>query len=98
MCDVNKVLSHIIRVENNKDLKLKLKFQLSSVYYWLLPQQAGYLKFTNLILNMNMNITDDEIIFTLKDLTKSRRVGQSPISVKFPKYEEHQNKVSYLVQ
>lgn len=36
-----------------------------------------------------MNITEDEIIFTLKDLTKSRRVGQDPISAKFTKYEEH---------
>jgi hypothetical protein len=32
--------------------------------------------------------TEDEIVFTLKDLTKSRRVGQSPVSVKFRKYTE----------
>lgn len=36
-----------------------------------------------------MNITEDEIIPTLKDLTKTSKVCQSPISDKFTKFEEH---------
>lgn len=36
-----------------------------------------------------MNITEDEIILTLKDLTKTSKVCQSPISDKFTKFEEH---------
>lgn len=36
-----------------------------------------------------MNITEDEIILPLKDLTKTSKVCESPISDKFTKFEEH---------
>lgn len=87
MWDVNKVLSYIIGMENNKDLSLKeISMKLCMLMALASASRSSEIHKFDI---ENMNITEDEIIFTLKSLTKSRRVGQSPISVKFTKYEEH---------
>lgn len=87
MWDVNKVLSYIIGMENNKDLSLKeISMKLCMLMALASASRSSEIHKFDF---ENMNITEDEIIFTLKSLTKSRRVGQSPISVKFTKYEEH---------
>lgn len=87
MWDVNKVLSYIIGMENNKDLSLKeISMKLCMLMALASASRSSEIHKFDI---ENMNITEDEIIFTLKSLTKSRRMGQSPISVKFTKYEEH---------
>ena len=85
MWDVNKVLSYIIGMENNKQLSLKeISMKLCMLMALASASRSSEIHKFDI---ENMNITEEEIVFTLKDLTKSRRVGQNPISVKFTKYE-----------
>lgn len=81
--DVKKVLSYIIGMEHNKDLSMK---EISIKLCMLMASRSSEIYKFDI---ENMNITEDEIMFILKDLTKSRRVRESPISVKFTKYEKH---------
>jgi hypothetical protein len=87
MWDLNTLLSYIIGMENNKELSLK-EISMKLCMSMALSSASRSSEIHKLDIE-NMNITEDEIVFTLKDLTKSRRVGQSPISVKFTKYKEH---------
>lgn len=83
MLDVNKVLSYIRGMGYNKDLSLK-DISMKPCMLMALVSAIRSSKIHKFDIE-NMNNTEDKIILILKDFTKSRRVGQRPISINFTK-------------
>lgn len=83
--DVDQVLKYILSLPDNQDLSLK---QLTHKVTMLMALTSACRSSEICKLDMNfMNVKQDEVTFTLTELSKTRKASDKPIEMNFPNHD-----------